>query len=125
MSEPSEHIIQRESVQWIRQYTPYLVYAIPNGGKRSKVTGGRLKAEGLVTGMPDLHIPALALFIEMKTATGAVEPAQLKIHERLRSEGQRVEVCRSVADVQAVVTGSMANRGVVPTRQPIKKVVKK
>ena len=122
MTEPSEHIIQRESVQWIRQYTPYLVYAIPNGGQRSKVTGGRLKAEGLVTGMPDLHIPALALFIEMKTATGAVDPAQLKIHDVLRANGQTVEVCRSVDDVMRAVMIEMAPD--VPTRQPIRKVVK-
>jgi hypothetical protein len=63
----------------------------------------RLVVEGVTAGMPDLHIPALKLWIEMKTATGTVSPVQKKIHERLRSEGQTVVVCRSVDEVMAAV----------------------
>lgn len=33
-----------------------LLYHIPNEGKRSKVTGGRLKALGLKSGVPDLFV---------------------------------------------------------------------
>ena len=120
----SEHVIQRQAVQWIRQWTPYVVFAIPNGGgKRTKADGGRLKAEGVLAGVPDLCIPALSLFIEMKTATGALEPAQKEVHDRLRANGQTVEVCRSVEDVMRVVMIEMAPA--VPVRQPIRKVVKK
>ena len=103
MKQQTEHEIQRAAVQWIRQNTPFLVYAIPNGGKRGRLAGARLVVEGMVAGMPDLHIPALRLWIEMKTASGAVSPVQKKIHERLRSEGQTVAVCRSVDEVMAAV----------------------
>jgi hypothetical protein len=122
----SEHVIQRQAVQWIRQSTPYVVFAIPNGENRSRVTGGRLKAEGVLAGVPDLCIPALALFIEMKTDVGEVSPMQKEVHDRLRRDGQIVEVCRSVEDVQREVTRMMWHlHEAKPVKQPIRKVVKK
>lgn len=42
-----------------------LLHAIPNGSKRSKSEAGRLKAAGVLAGMPDLCLPA-AFYIEMK-----------------------------------------------------------
>lgn len=123
MKEDSEHIIQRESVQWIRQYTPYLVYAIPNGGKRGRLEAMRLQAEGVTAGMPDLHLPELRLWIEMKTPTGTVSPVQKAVHKRL-AVMDTVKVCRSVQEVIDVVMAQMADRGDgPPTRQPIRKVV--
>jgi hypothetical protein len=119
----SEHVIQRQAVQWIRQSTPYVVFAIPNGENRSRVTGGRLKAEGVLAGVPDLCIPALSLFIEMKTDVGEVSPMQKAMHEDLRRDGQTVEVCRSVEEVIYQVTTQMAlMMNAVPTKQPIRKV---
>jgi hypothetical protein len=116
----SEHVIQCQAIQWIRQNTPYVCYAIPNGGSRGRRQGAALKAEGVLAGIPDLCIPALSLFIEMKTSIGKVSPVQKAMHERLRHDGQIVEVCRSVDDVMRVVMIEMAPN--VPTRQPIKKV---
>lgn len=119
----SEHVIQCQAIQWIRQHTPYVCYAIPNGGSRGRRQGAALKAEGVLAGIPDIHIPALTLFVEMKTSIGKVSPVQKKMHERLRNDGQTVEVCRSVDDVMRVVTAHMEWRcGQKPTRQPIKKV---
>lgn len=122
---PSEHVIQRQAVQWIRQWTPYVVFAIPNGGKRGEREAMKLKAEGVLAGVPDLQIPALGLFLEMKTPTGALSAVQIDVIARLRAEGHIVEVCRSVDDVIDVVTAQMAKRGQVPEVQPIRKVVKK
>lgn len=118
----SEHVIQRQAVQWIRQWTPYVCFAIPNGGKRGQLEAMRLKAEGVLAGVPDLCIPALSLFIEMKTDVGEVSAVQKEVHERLRRDGQTVEVCRSVEDVMRVVMIEMAPA--VPTKQPIRKVTK-
>jgi hypothetical protein len=123
MVNESEHVIQCKAVQWIKQYTPYVVYAVPNGGKRGKLEAMRLRAEGVLAGIPDLHIPALALYIEMKTAVGKVSPVQKDVHEQLRRDGQAVHVCRSLEDVQDIVSVYMERkRGEKPTRQPIKKV---
>lgn len=119
----SEHVIQCQVIQWIRQYTPYVVYAVPNGGSRGRRQGAALKAEGVLAGIPDLHIPALSVFIEMKTGIGKVSPVQKAMHERLRKDGQTVEVCRSVDDVMRVVIDNMhRKRNEKPTRQPIRKV---
>lgn len=70
-------------------------FAIPNGGARDAVTGARLKAEGVKPGVPDLFIPEMRLFIEMKRRDGgATTNAQKEWAEYLRGEGYRVEVCR-------------------------------
>jgi hypothetical protein len=121
----SEHIEQREFVQWARQNTPMLIIAIPNGGKRGKLEAMRLQAEGVTAGVPDLQIPMFNLWIEMKAKGGRLSPVQKAMHERLVDvEGQTVEVCYSTAEAIDVVTLAMASRGMVPTRQPIKKVTR-
>ena len=122
MAERSEHIEQREFVQWVRQNTSLLIIAIPNGGKRGKLEGMRLQAEGVTAGVPDLQIPMFALWIEMKAKGGRLSPVQKEMHERLRSEGQTVEVCYSTQEAINVVTQHMASRGMVPTRQPLRRL---
>lgn len=68
---PSEHEEQREVVRWFRHTWPGVrIIAIPNGGARSKATAGRLKAEGVSPGVPDLFVPAWGLWVEMKRAKG-------------------------------------------------------
>jgi hypothetical protein len=93
IKERSEHVEQREFVMWVRQNTPYLIYAIPNGGH--KTDGMKLKCEGVLAGMPDLHIPQLRLWIEMKRRGGKARESQLAIHARLRAFGDVVETCDS------------------------------
>ncbi|MDA0238991.1 MAG: hypothetical protein O3A84_03055 [Proteobacteria bacterium] len=69
----TEHEEQRELVQWVRQTYPGVrIFAIANGGQRSRTTGARLKAEGVSAGVPDLYVPAWNLWIEMKRETGGV-----------------------------------------------------
>lgn len=74
---PTEHEEQRELVRWFRLTWPGTrIFAIPNGGARSKATAGRLKAEGVVSGVPDLFVPAWGLWIEMKRFKGGAVSAQ-------------------------------------------------
>tara|TARA_S200002703_G_C3772782_1_gene237909 strand:+ start:565 stop:918 length:354 start_codon:yes stop_codon:yes gene_type:complete len=74
----TEHEEQRDLVSWFRQqYRGVKIYAIPNGGKRNRITGARLKAEGALAGVSDLHVPAWNLWIEMKREKGGkLSPAQ-------------------------------------------------
>lgn len=97
---PTEHEEQREYVRWFRQTYPEVrIMAIPNGGARSPATAGRLKAEGVSPGVPDLFIPAWGLWIEMKRAKGGkVSPEQKEWHQYLANCGYRVIVGLGQAD---------------------------
>ena len=100
----SEHVEQREFVQWMRQTHPeHRVFAIPNGGKRGRFEAARLKAEGVSPGVPDLCVPSLLLWIEMKAEGGRIEPEQADWHRYLCSVGHAVDVCWSKEQAIAAV----------------------
>lgn len=79
-----------------------LLFAVPNGGGRSKAEGGRLKAEGVKPGVPDLMLPVArqgyhGLFIEMKRAGGGrLSPEQREWRARLEAEGYRWVMCEGM-----------------------------
>jgi hypothetical protein len=76
---PTEHEEQRELVKWFRQtHRGVRIYAIPNGGQRSIAAATRLKVEGVSSGVPDLHVPAWKLWIEMKRTKGGSVSAEQK-----------------------------------------------
>ena len=78
---PSEHLEQVTLVNELRKKYP-LTHAISNGGYRTKTTAKRLKEEGVLAGVPDLFIPELALYIELKrTKGGLVSPQQKRKHK--------------------------------------------
>ena len=74
----SEHAEQVTFVQWFRRQHPSVrIFAIPNGGQRNVVVAGKMKAEGVSRGVPDLYVPAWGLWIEMKRTKGwALSPEQ-------------------------------------------------
>lgn len=98
----SEHIEQREFVKWFRQtYSPVRIFAIPNGEARSISAAGRLKAEGVSAGVPDLFIPEWLTWIEMKREKGGtVSPKQKDWHDYLASIGQKVLICYGAEDAK-------------------------
>ena len=71
-----EHQLQVQCVKWFCQAHPELngrLFAVPNGGRRDRATGARLKEEGVIAGVADLILLKTnslhgALLIEMKTA---------------------------------------------------------
>jgi len=76
---PTEHEEQREVVKWFRQtHKGVRIFAIPNGGQRSIAAAARLKVEGVSAGVPDLHVPAWSLWIEMKRSKGGSVSAEQK-----------------------------------------------
>ena len=75
-----------------------LMFAIPNGGLRNKITAANLKAEGVRSGVPDIFLPVSrgpwhGLFIEMKKQGGRVEPDQEKYMVAVRTQGYGASVC--------------------------------
>lgn len=86
---PSESQEQAAVVQWwALQYPEFdkLLFAIPNGGLRNKVTAATLKKEGVKAGVADLFlaIPAWGyhgLFLEMKKRKGDKQSEEQRIFE--------------------------------------------
>ena len=99
---PSEYIEQREFVSWFRKrHRGIRIIAIPNGGQRSIATAARLKAEGVMPGVPDLFIPAWRVWIEMKREKGGTVSAdQKKWIAYLTECGYRCFVARGAEDAK-------------------------
>ena len=94
--ESTEQIILVNRVRQL--YPDVLIFAIPNGGQRSITEAVRLKAEGVLAGMPDLFLARAGenshgLFIEMKRVKGGkVSAKQQSVMETLKHEGYAVLV---------------------------------
>lgn len=108
----SEHEEQRELVKWFRQtYRGVKIYAIPNGGYRGKAAAGRLKAEGVLKGVSDLHVPAWNLWIEMKREKGGrLSPEQKSWGEYVEALGHTFIVGHGFDDARKKIE-LMVNNG--------------
>lgn len=101
-----EHNLQVACCKWFRlQYPKYsrLLFAIPNGGGRSKAEAGKLKAEGVVAGVADLclAIPRngfAALYVEMKKSDGKQQTNQKEWQKDCEAVGNRYVVCKSLEE---------------------------
>tara|TARA_R110000744_G_scaffold80963_1_gene159102 strand:+ start:405 stop:800 length:396 start_codon:yes stop_codon:yes gene_type:complete len=102
---PTEHEEQRAFVSIFRKsFKPVRIFAIPNGGKRGKAEAGRLKAEGVSAGVPDLFVPEWLLWIEFKRQTkGTVSKEQKEWHEYLTAIGHSVKICKGAEDAREIV----------------------
>lgn len=96
---PSEHAEQVEVVRWFDALGAGRIYAIPNGGTRSRAYSTHLHEEGMKTGAPDLVVAlpgGRVVWIEMKRrvkSASRISPAQRKEHERLCALDHVVYVC--------------------------------
>ena len=97
---PSEHSEQVGFINWFRsQYPEILIFAIPNGEKRAISVAKRLKAEGVVRGVPDLFIPAWNLWIEMKRVSGGrLSTDQKQMISYLENIGHTVIIGKGATD---------------------------
>lgn len=120
----SEDSIQVSCVSWFRVAHPELARLLHHSANEGKRTtrivhthagtrvvcsgGARLKAMGMQPGFPDLFLAVPSrgmhgLFIEMKSATGRLEPSQREMLALLSEQGYATAVCRSLDDFCHVV----------------------
>lgn len=96
-----ESLTQRAYFQWARRHPiAKHAFAIPNGGKRDRITAAILKGEGVLAGVPDVALPVPAgnchgLWIEFKSADGRLSDNQKEYSAWLASQGHHVAVCYS------------------------------
>jgi len=102
---PTESVEQQCLFRWAQLQTNAhpelrLLYHVPNEGKRSRAQGGRLKAEGLRPGVPDICLPVPrgryhGLYIELKRLQGGrVERSQHEWLDALTDQGYVAVVCK-------------------------------
>jgi hypothetical protein len=97
-----------------------LMYAIPNGGKRSKAVAGKLKAEGVKAGVPDICMPVArgkhhGLYIELKAPGGKPSDTQSKWIKDLSDQGYYACVCVGWENAKTVIEAYL-NNGMIAQR---------
>lgn len=101
-----ESKLQIECVRWFRYNHSkhyHLLFAVPNGGKRSLLTAKILKAEGVLSGVSDLILlkPSKehhGLCIEMKIKPNKQSVYQKDWQVNVEKEGYKYIVCYSIDD---------------------------
>lgn len=108
----SEHSLQVHCVNWFRcTYPEYgeLLIAIPNGGKRNVIVASKLKAEGVVAGVPDLFLAIPngtyhGLFIEMKNGkSNNVTDNQRRVMFKLSCNMYKTIVVRTSDEFEKII----------------------
>lgn len=103
-----EHGIQVAIMQFLDRALPSSCYAfaVPNGGKRDRITGAILKREGVKAGVADIIVmrnPGLCALIEVKTAKGSLSNSQKAFRDWCAANGFPYAVVRGIGDVQAAL----------------------
>lgn len=101
--------IQAAIVRFIRMQYPSIMISASLAGtalKGGMVAMQRAKKAGLLVGLPDLCLIcdySTVIFLEVKSAKGVLSDAQKNVHYELKRMGHKVEVVRSVEDVQHIL----------------------
>jgi hypothetical protein len=104
-----EYTTQVEVVNWFEKtYPDVLIYHAGNEGKRSKITGHRLKMMGVRAGVPDLTICWAeggyhGLYIELKSEKGKVSVDQKKTIDKLRKADYLVAISRTYEETVTLI----------------------
>lgn len=110
LSEHDEQALVIARAEMLASSVPELrmLFAIPNGGARSKATAGKLKAEGVKSGVSDLFLSVgrggyHGLYIEMKAQGGRASDEQKAWIAAAKEYGYRAEICVGADAAWAVI----------------------
>ena len=98
-------------MQWFRlRYPSYgkLLFHVPNGGQRNKITAAILKREGVVAGVADLILLVPndkhhGLCVEMKTPKGRQTDNQKEWEALVVDQGYEYRIARDLDDFMTIV----------------------
>ncbi len=84
------------------------MFAIPNGGYRTKATAGKRAAEGLKAGVWDIYLPRSSkgyhgLFLEMKWGKNTLTPAQKEFGDYATQQGYCCKVAYSAEEAIEII----------------------
>lgn len=102
-----EEDVQREVIAFLAAVLPHaVVFAVPNGSRRTKGGKASNAVPGLLPGAPDLAVClpyGRVLWVECKAPKGTLSDAQHALWTRLRGLGHDYCVVRSQGDVRAAL----------------------
>ena len=108
----SEDILQAEIFKWYfnnfctkKNNPKHAIFAVPNGGNRSKREAMKFKATGLVAGVSDLIVvqPNRVIFVEVKLEKGRQQPNQIEFEKTVTALGFEYHVVRSLEEFQKII----------------------
>lgn len=116
----TEDTEQQVVIQWARIAAGHcpalkLLHHIPNGGSRNKREASKLKRMGVLSGVPDLHLPVASagyngLYIEMKYEDGRLLASQREFLIRASYFHNYCAVCYTAEDAIAVLQDYIEHR---------------
>ena len=89
------------------------IFAVPNGGKRGKIEGARFKTQGVRAGVADLVIMlewGKTAFLELKSPSGTVSPAQRVFRATCERLGHPYGVCKTLEEVESFLRDTLSLR---------------
>ena len=107
----SEDILQAEIFKWyhnnycLKNHKPrHCIFAVPNGGYRTKREAMKLKATGVVAGVADLIIiqDNTTLFVELKKPTGRQSKEQIEFEKTVTDLGFKYYLIRSLDEFKNI-----------------------
>ena len=100
---------QAAIIEYVRWVAPHIViWAVPNGGFRTKAEAARLKWTGVLAGVLDLTLAlpdGRCAFWETKTPHGRLSDDQKAVTIRLMAIGHSWAVVRSIDDARRELAG--------------------
>lgn len=107
-----EHGLQSRCVQWFRMQYPnrrHNLFAVPNGGYRTKTTAALLKDEGQLSGVADLILLVRkgtcgALLLEAKVKGNYQSPNQKLWQKMIEADGYEYRIFHTIEEFASIVT---------------------
>ena len=107
-----EHTLQTRCVRWYRLTFPDMVhnlFAVPNGGYRTKTTAANMRAEGQLSGVSDLILlkrkgKCGALLLEAKNKGNYQSDNQREWQKRIEADGYEYRVFHTLEEFAEIVT---------------------
>ncbi len=111
-----EHQLQSRCVKWFRLTHRDMVhnlFAVPNGGYRTKTTAALMKAEGQLAGVADLILLKRkgrcgALLLEAKVKGNYQSETQREWQKRIENDGYIYKVFRSLDEFIEIVNNYLS-----------------
>lgn len=107
-SEESEEALQIFSKQFFDHALPAdcVRYHVPNGGHRSKAVAGKMKASGVLPGVPDwtFHYMGKTYFLELKSARGQLSKEQIEFKNAVQAQGLKWMLARNVTEIELALS---------------------